>query len=193
MSLVEADLNLSSEDRRLLLDAALASIAGGLESGRYCDISAEDYPETLRDVRATFVTLRIEGRLRGCMGALEPVDPVVVDVARNAYSAAFRDPRFAGLGREEFERVRVSISILSTFEPLAASSERELVERLRPGIDGLIVYEGKRRGTLLPAVWSNLPDPREFLVHLRRKAGLADDHWSPSIRFARYTAWSIED
>ena len=193
MSSAEADLNLSPEHRRLLLDVAMASIGSGLERGRHVDAIAEDYPEPLRAVRSTFVTLRIEGTLRGCMGALEPVDPLIVDVARNAYSAAFRDRRFAPLRREELGRLQVSISILGGFEPLAARSERELIGLIRPGVDGLIVYEGKRRGTLLPAVWEQIADPGEFLVHLKRKAGLADDHWSASIRFERYRAWSISE
>jgi AmmeMemoRadiSam system protein A len=191
MSFVDVELELAPEHRQTLLEVALASILHGLDRGSALQFTLDSYARPLHQIRATFVTLRIDGKLRGCMGALRPVDPLVIDVAQNAFSSAFCDPRFEKLTPTELERVKVSISILSRPEPLAADSEDELLGRIRPGIDGLILYEGDRRVTLLPAVWEGVPDAHEFLVQLKRKAGLPSDFWSPGIRFERYTASCI--
>lgn len=192
MSSHETDFNLCPEHGRILLDTASVSIDYGLRTGGSLEVVLDEYPGELRGFRATFVTLRIDEQLRGCMGALKAVDPLILDVSRNAFSAAFCDPRFSKLTRPEFEKLDLSISILGPSEPIWAGSQSELLDVIRPGIDGLIVHEGKRRGTLLPAVWESIADPREFLAILKRKAGLPDDYWSETIRFERYTAISVK-
>lgn len=184
-------ISLSSDQRKALMDVADASIEHGLSSGHPFPVNAEEYALPLRELAATFVTLRIAGELRGCMGSLEASEPLVQNTARNAFAAAFRDPRFPPLATNEFPRVAVALSILSRPEPIGFESEADLLAQVRPGVDGLILIEGGRRGTLLPAVWEHLNDPREFLAHLKRKAGLAADHWSQTLRVLRYTAESI--
>ena len=182
---------LDAPDRRTLLDAARAAIAGGLE-GR--SASVKDLPArsaALRRHAATFVTLEIGGELRGCIGTLEAFQPLIVDTAENAYSAAFRDPRFAPLAAAEFERLDVHISILGTPEPMTFISEEDLLAQLRPGIDGLILSELGRRGTFLPAVWESVADPREFLGYLKLKAGLPRDYWSSTVQIYRYVTTSV--
>jgi hypothetical protein len=136
---------------------------------------------------ATFVTLTRAGDLRGCIGTLEAHRPLGVDVRENAVAAAFRDPRFAPLGRAEFDEIRVEVSLLSTSEPLAVKDEAAARAALRPHVDGVILEYGHYRSTFLPQVWEQLPDPAEFLAHLKRKAGLSMDFWAEQVRLSRYT------
>jgi hypothetical protein len=135
---------------------------------------------------ATFVTLTKCGELRGCIGTLEAHRPLFEDVQENAYAAAFRDPRFSPLRVEEFDVVSVEISLLSDPEPMVVETEAEAMTRLRPHIDGVILEYGQHRSTFLPQVWEQLPDPQQFLKHLKRKAGLAADFWAADLRLFRY-------
>ncbi len=144
---------------------------------------------------ATFVTLQQAGELRGCIGSLEAHRSLLLDVRANAQAAAFHDPRFAPLTARELEITRVEVSLLSAPEPMMVASELALLAALRPGVDGLILSLGPRRATFLPQVWESLPDPVEFVAHLKRKAGLPFDFWSAEIRCSRYTVakWSEAD
>ena len=179
------------EERRALLDAARTSIEHGLRHGRAPRVDPAAYAEPLRELRATFVTLHLEGRLRGCVGSLEAHRPLVADVSESAWCAAFRDPRFEPLDEPELAGLEISISVLGPLEPLLVASEEELVARLRPGVDGLLLREGRLRGTLLPAVWRHVPDARDFVREVKRKAGLRSDHWSEALEAIRYTVESI--
>ena len=190
MSLVSAADVLTPPLRQQLLQLAAQSIEKGLR-GEILKVRAADCPEALRTARATFVTLQVDGRLRGCIGTREARRPLVEDVIDNAYSAAFRDTRFTALTRFEYESLDIHISILSPPEPLEFDSESDLIAQLRPQVDGLILEEGLHRGTFLPAVWESLPTPSEFLRHLKVKAGLDPDYWSSGIRIQRYTAETI--
>ncbi len=137
--------------------------------------------------RATFVTLTIGGQLRGCIGMLEACRPLAEDVANNAYAAAFEDPRFPPLTKKEFEKLEIHISVLSPPEEMLFSSEEDLLRQIRPGIDGLILQEGFRRGTFLPSVWGELPEKELFWAHLKLKAGLSAAYWADTVRVFRYT------
>ncbi len=139
---------------------------------------------------ASFVTLKIDGELRGCIGSLEAHRPLAEDVRCNALAAAFRDPRFPSLEAGELPRVRLEVSVLSDLEPVPEVDEADLISRLRPGIDGLVLEHEGHRGTFLPAVWRQLPRPELFLRHLKRKAGLEADFWAPDVRISRYTVQS---
>jgi hypothetical protein len=176
--------------KQQLLQLARESIRKGLQ-GERLTVQAADYPETLRLTRATFVTLEVDAQLRGCIGTLEARRALIEDVVSNAHNAAFRDPRFAPLSLREYERLDIHISILSPPEPMQFSSEAELLAQLRPQVDGLIIEEGFHRGTFLPSVWEQLPAPREFLRHLKHKAGLPPDYWSSRLRVQRYTTESV--
>jgi AmmeMemoRadiSam system protein A len=178
-------------DRRVLLGIAASSIRHGLEHGKPNPVEVDEYPQRLREKRASFVTLKQGGELRGCIGTLVASRTLVEDVAYNAHGAAFADKRFTPVTADEASRLAIGISVLSTPEPLAFSSEMDLIARIRPGIDGLILEEGDRRGTFLPSVWETLPEPRDFLRQLKRKAGLAPDYWSENIRMQCYTAESF--
>lgn len=143
--------------------------------------------EWLRELGATFVTLTKHGELRGCIGTLIPERPLRDDVEINARSAAFRDPRFNPLSRAEYPEIQIEVSLLSRQEPLAFVSESHLRSLLRPGLDGVVLEYRGRRGTFLPQVWEQLPDPGHFLAHLKQKARLQPDFWSQDIQVSRYT------
>ncbi len=182
---------LGSVERDTLMAVAFESIAYGLDNGCAPETKLDTYPEPLRQERASFVTLNKHGMLRGCIGHLEAFQPLVKDVADNAYAAAFRDPRFPPLKRSELSSIELHISILTPSVPLEFTSEAELLAQLRPGRDGLILKEGYNRGTFLPSVWDSLPQPEDFLRQLKRKAGLPENHWSGSVQIFRYETESF--
>jgi AmmeMemoRadiSam system protein A len=182
----------SPEDRQALLGVARASIRHGIEHGSPLRVDPDRFSPRLREPGACFVTLRCSGRLRGCVGSLEATRSLVEDVAQNAFASAFRDSRFQPLTQEEEAGLDVLLSILAPPEPLPCRSEAELLSKLQPGIDGLILQDGPHRATFLPSVWESLVEPKRFLAELKRKAGLTEDHWSDGIRFQRYRAESIE-
>ena len=136
---------------------------------------------------ATFVTLMQDGELRGCIGSLEPRRALSVDVGANAIAAAFRDPRFSPLAVREFPSTSVEVSLLSPHEALAFTDEDDFVRQLRRGVDGIVLQHGLHRATFLPQVWETLPEPRQFVAALKRKAGLREDFWSSDVEVARYT------
>ncbi|WP_020485513.1 AmmeMemoRadiSam system protein A [Methylomonas sp. MK1] len=170
-----------------LLELARQSIAHGLQTGRPLPVDLESYPAELREICATFVTLELRGQLRGCIGMLEAVRPLAEDVAENAFAAAFRDRRFPPLAAEELADLDLHISVLSPAVAMKFASEADLIAQLRPGIDGIILQEDGRRGTFLPSVWDDLPDPAQFLQHLKQKAGLPAAYWSDTMQAYRYT------
>ncbi len=138
------------------------------------------------------MTLKRSGELRGCIGSLKPLRALAVDVRENAIAAAFRDPRFPPLAAVEFETTSVEVSLLTADERLDVRDEHDLLVRLRPGVDGLVLEYGRHRATFLPQVWESLPEPRSFLAALKRKAGLPGDFWSPQVNVSRYgvTKWA---
>ncbi len=128
--------------------------------------------------RGVFVTLNKRGALRGCIGSLTGMESIVDGVRRHAVNSAFNDSRFTPLKAQEVPEVRIDISVLSKPEPLSYSDGDDLISKLRPNIDGVIIKTAGGSGaTFLPQVWQQLPDPRLFLSHLCRKAGLADTYW----------------
>ncbi len=141
----------------------------------------------LREYAASFVTLRRQGELRGCIGSVDARRPLADDVARNACAAAFGDPRFAGVEAAEFPALEVEVSILSPRSPVAAGSESEALACLRPGVDGVYLEFGEAHATFLPQVWESIPDPLRFLAELRRKAELPPRFWHAELRLSRYT------
>lgn len=167
----------------VLLAIARESLAEAFGLGR----GSERRDPWLREPGACFITLMRHGQLRGCVGSIQAYRPLLEDVWSNARAAAFSDTRFPPLGREELADVSIEVSLLSPSEPVACSCEEEAVAVLRPGLDGVILECRDRRGTFLPQVWDQLPDPRDFLGQLKRKAGLPPTFWSPEVRLWRYT------
>jgi len=142
----------------------------------------------LAEPGASFVTLLTRsGELRGCIGSLQARRPLALDVQENAVAAAFHDPRFRPLTEAEIDDMVVEVSLLSTPEVMVVASEQDALARLRPGIDGVVLAYGGHRGTFLPQVWEQLPEPAEFLAQLKRNAGLPVDFWAEDVRLSRYT------
>jgi AmmeMemoRadiSam system protein A len=177
--------------RAQLLEVARRAIAFGAETGRRPSLDADAYPAPLRARRCSFVTVKVGGRLRGCVGSLAPDNELVADVARNAFKAAFRDTRFEALSPADLSETQVGISILSRPRPMTFRSEADLIDQLRPNQDGLIIEDNGRRGVFLPQVWRSIPSPDEFLGHLKTKAGLPAEHWSASLKAWRYSTESF--
>ncbi len=167
----------------VLLKVARNAIASKFgEAGASCEIRP-----WMHRPGASFVTLTQSGNLRGCIGSLEAHRPLVEDVQKNAIAAAFHDPRFAPLSKNEFVSTRVEVSLLTPAQAIEFESEAHALSQLRPGVDGLILQFGRYRSTFLPQVWETLPDPATFLGHLKRKAGLAQDFWHDEMQLSRYT------
>ncbi len=143
----------------------------------------------LSEPGASFVTLKREGRLRGCIGSLQAHRPLREDVTQNAQAAAFRDPRFSPLSASEYNHTAIEVSLLSPLSPVLVQDEADALGQLRPGMDGVVIQHGGNRGTFLPQVWESLPEPEQFLAELKRKAGLAADFWSTEIRLFRYSVY----
>ncbi len=188
LSVIDTPPRAETDLGALLLAHARAAIARELGQP---GAAPPDDPR-LAERGATFVTLTLDGEMRGCIGSLNARRALGEDVADNACGAAFRDPRFPPVSLAEWPHLRVEVSLLSDPEFLEVKSEAEALARLRPGIDGVIFFNGCRKATFLPQVWAQLPDPKEFLAALKRKAGLAGDFWGPSVMIATYQVqkWS---
>jgi AmmeMemoRadiSam system protein A len=183
---------LDTEKGETLLQLARSEIASKL--GYEVTSTATAQAGWLAQPGASFVTLTRQGELRGCIGTLEAHRTLEMDVRENAVAAAFHDPRFMPLSRLEFEDIRVEVSLLSPTEPLAVADEASALTALRPSVDGVVFEYRHFRSTFLPQVWEQLPEPAEFLAHLKRKAGLPVDFWAEEVRLSRYTVskWKEE-
>jgi AmmeMemoRadiSam system protein A len=184
---------LDATEEQTLLAVAARAVHDALASGRGTLPDATRFNERLRQPGATFVTLERGDQLLGCIGTLEPVRPLVVDVARNALAAAFADPRLPPVTPDDYAAMSIKISVLSQPEPLAVSNFAELAMCVRPGVDGLLLEAGQHRSTLLPSVWPKVDGVNEFLAVLWQKAGLRGVEWEPSTRVSRYTTHEFCD
>ena len=189
----EAENELNLQQQRELLRIARESIEYGLQHHHALAIDLNACDEQLQQQGASFVTLNKKGALRGCIGTLQPYQALVSDVGEHARAAAFSDPRFPPVTLDELADIVISISVLGKPRVISFKDEEELIEQLRPAEDGLILQEGANRGTFLPSVWESLPQPRQFLQQLKRKAGLAPDYWSDSLEVSRYRTQSFSE
>ncbi len=174
----------------------LPSLARAAIASRF-GLSLDNRAETplLYEHGACFVTLMQTGQLRGCIGSLQAYRPLLDDVKENAMAAAFRDPRFKPLAASEYNEICIEVSLLSPLKAMTISSEEDALTQFQPGVDGVVLHCGDKRGTFLPQVWESLPEPRRFLEELKRKAGLPGDFWSDEVRLFRYHVekWSEDE
>ncbi len=168
---------LSDEERNLLLRLARESIEAAVNQLPLPVLDLEHLPGALRENGASFVTLTEDGELRGCIGALEAYQPLAEDVREHAVAAAQEDFRFYPVRPKEVAHLQIEISRLTPPQALEYSTPEDLVSRLRPGVDGVILRDGLRRATFLPQVWEKIPDPQAFLSHLCAKMGAAENTW----------------
>jgi AmmeMemoRadiSam system protein A len=181
-------MSLNDSQKKALTDLAHYSLDfSAKHAGKKPDISLRDFPDALTAPGACFVTLEKSGELRGCIGSLEARDPLVYDVVNNTVGAAFSDPRFAPVQLSELQDITISLSVLSPPEAMNVKDEADLLQQLHENVDGLILEDGYHRATFLPSVWRQLPDKQQFLQQLKLKAGLSKQHWSPNIKFWRYS------
>lgn len=171
---------LSESKGRLLLALARKTISERLGAPHETPAELETRLEdpSFDAKRGTFVTLKIDQQLRGCIGNLGADVPIRDSIAENAVNAAFNDPRFSPLIREELKRVQIEISLLTEPHKLDYTGHRDLLDKLVPGVDGVLIRKGIHSATFLPQVWEQIPHKEEFLRHLCLKAGLAPDEWA---------------
>lgn len=177
----------------MLLQAARGAIAIGFNTGRPAQVSANTaLPPLLAEHGAAFITLRRNGQLRGCVGSPVAWRPLIEDVVHHAFNAAFRDPRFPPLALPEERGLNLSVSVLTQPAPIAFSGEADLLAQLRPRVDGLLIDDAGSRALFLPSVWEEIPNPRMFLTHLKLKAGLPADHFSPGFTVQRFRSIEVK-
>ena len=178
--------------RQTLLEIARRSIESGLSGAGRCAVDPDEYAPELCEPRGAFVTVRVGGALRGCLGSVEARQTLVEEIAESAFGAAFRDPRFPPLRRDECARLELHVSVLGPPRPLHVATREQLIAALQPLVDGLVLRQGPLRATFLPAVWTSLPDPSAFVRELERKACFPPDVWLQPVECSRYTVeeWS---
>ncbi|MGK0498996.1 MAG: AmmeMemoRadiSam system protein A [Oceanicoccus sp.] len=173
--------------RQQMFSAAYGSIQYGLDSGSRLERDNKNTSPELMQPGACFVSLSKDDNLRGCIGTIKATEPLINNIAYNAYSAAFDDPRFSTLNCNELENINIEIAVLSDTKRLSFNSEQQLIEQLRPDIDGLVIYNDSQSATFLPSVWQQLPAPAQFLSELKIKAGWDRDYWSEDISAECYS------
>ena len=173
----------------IVLPIARATIGQAL--GRQA--TADESAPWLHEPGACFVTLKMNGDLRGCIGSLKAQRVLLADLKSNALAAAFHDPRFGPLTGEEFDNTRIEVSLLSAIEQMCFTSEQDALNQLRPTIDGIIFEYQNKRSTFLPQMWENLPTPQLFMELLKRKAGLSPSFWADGVRLSRYTVFKLNE
>jgi len=173
----ETTVGLTREEGRLLVRIARAALEEAVRYRRRLHVDVTTIPMTLREKKGCFVTLTIHGELRGCIGHIFPKEPLYEAVIDNAWAAALEDPRFPPVAPYELPHIEVEVSVLTVPRPLPFSSPEDLLAKLRPHRDGVVLKIGSAMATFLPQVWEQLPDKEQFLAHLSRKAGCAADAW----------------
>lgn len=168
---------LTTEEKQTLLRLARQALEMGVRGQKLPPLDLGATPSRLQEQGVSFVTLTIHGNLRGCVGALEPYQPLADDVREHAVAAALQDYRFPKVRPDELSQIEIEISRLTVPVLLEYSTPEDLLTKLRPGIDGVLLRDGVRRATFLPQVWEKIPDPAEFLDNLCYKMGASPELW----------------
>ncbi len=168
---------LTDAEKQVLLRLAREALELGVRGKKLPPLDSTSLPPRLLEDGASFVTLTINHELRGCIGALEAYQPLAEDVREHAVAAALEDPRFPPVDESELSRIHIEVSYLTAPIPLEYSSSQDLIARLNPHQDGVILKYGNRRATFLPQVWDQISDPEDFLSHLCAKMGAPSNLW----------------
>jgi len=169
--------NFAAPEKKFLLDLARTTLVHVATNGNLPEVSAKDVPPKLAETKACFVTLTENGALRGCIGHIFPQEPLYQAVVDNAQNAAIRDWRFPPVQPDEVGKIKIEISVLTEPQPLRFNSPEDLLGKLQPYEDGVVLKIGSRSATFLPQVWEQIPDKVEFLNHLSEKAGCEPSAW----------------
>jgi len=185
---------LSEDEGKYLLGVARETIKNRLSNIEESQIDLKEIPEKFQERLGTFVTVTIEDNLRGCIGHIIPRESLIEGIKENAINAAFKDPRFHPLTKEEFDKIEIEISILTSPQELSYTDGEDLLKKLRPGIDGVILKKGFYEATFLPQVWDQLPEKEEFLSQLCLKAGLSGNSWkTEKLHVSTYQVQAFEE
>lgn len=168
---------LTLEEKQTLLRMARQAMEYGVRGKELPPLDLSLLSPHLREPGASFVTLTVRGQLRGCIGALEAYQPLAEDVREHAVAAALEDPRFPPVREAELNGIRIEVSRLTRPVPLEYKNADDLLPKLRPHVDGVVLKDGSRRATFLPQVWGKIPDPAEFLNELCYKMGAGENLW----------------
>ena len=168
---------LTLDEQKILLQLARDALERGVKGGKLPPLDQLSLPPHLREDGASFVTLTVRGELRGCIGALEPYQSLAQDVREHAVAAALEDPRFPAVREPELNGIQIEVSRLTRPIPLEYKDADDLLQKLRPHVDGVIMKDGYHRSTFLPQVWEKIPDPAEFLNNLCYKMGVSPELW----------------
>lgn len=182
---------LSEQEKSYLLRIAREAIVDAVTGKSIKRINLDELPEALRGNGASFVTLTKNGALRGCIGTLTAYQPLALDVQEHAIAAALQDYRFDKVTPSELKEIHIEISRLTMPERLSYDNAEELIHRLRPMIDGVILSDGYHKATFLPQVWDQLPNPQDFLSHLCLKMGVPSNFWRKKI--LEVSTYQVED
>jgi len=169
--------NLTDEEKKTLVRLAREALEAAVRKQPAPQLDGQELTRVLQEPGASFVTLTIRGMLRGCVGTLEPYQSLAEDVCEHAVAAGLQDFRFPVVRPEELAQIEIEVSRLTKPQPLQYTTPDSLVEKLRPGVDGVVLRDGLRRATFLPQVWEQLPNPVEFLEHLCTKMGADPKAW----------------
>ncbi len=185
---------INDKDREFLLKLARNTIIRKKVKDSITGEEINSLSDVLKQKRGCFVTLNKHGELRGCIGYILPIQPLYQAVIDNAYNAAFSDPRFNPVAKDEIDDLHIEISVLTVPEKLDYKDKDDLLKKLMPDVDGVIIKLGFRSSTFLPQVWEQLPSKEEFLSHLCMKAGLSFDEWQKGrIEVETYKAEAFEE
>jgi len=184
----------NAEERKFLLGLARRTLSQAAAGKGLPEVASNSIPSACQAAKGCFVTLTKSGQLRGCIGNILPAGPLYKAVLENARNAALRDPRFSPVTKDEASRIHIEISILTEPEPLAFASSEELLAKLQPYRDGVVLKIGQHAATFLPQVWEQLPDKTQFLEHLSAKAGCTPDAWrGKDVSVSIYRVESFEE
>jgi AmmeMemoRadiSam system protein A len=184
---------LTCEQQVHLLALAREVIRLGAHLGARPEMSFDHSDQVLFQPGCCFVTLHSHHQLRGCVGSLKAIRPLIEDVAEHAYGSAFLDHRFSPVTGDEVDQLEIEISVLTPEKEIPCQDEQSLLEALTPFQDGLTIEDGFHKATFLPSVWEQLPDKIRFLEHLKQKAGLSKHHWSDQFKAYRYQTLSFSE
>ena len=174
--------------QKYILETARKSIESSINQEEYIP---DNIPTVLTQFGASFVTLKLNGYLRGCIGSIFPTKPLILDIVDNAKNAAFQDPRFEPISADELKELEISVSVLSSIERINFKDEKDLLSKIYPY--GIIIAEHNKRAVYLPIVWEQLPDREIFLNSLKEKAGLPPRYFSKTLEAYKFTALLIDE
>jgi AmmeMemoRadiSam system protein A len=186
-------LPLADDEKTQLLTLARSSIVCHLISGKELIVNTDDFPPSFQQDAACCVTLTLKNKLRGSIGTSYAQRPLVLDIIHNAYSAAFDDPRYNPVKKEDIHDIKIDISVLTTPTPISFLNEEDLLDKLQGTTDGIILQEGVHKATFLPSAWKAFSNPSEFIAALKVQAGLNAGYWSDNIVISRYQTINLSE